>query len=387
MGQASTCKVREGVAMQGSEWIAPRRRRRRRRFSKRTGEEVPPVLQLDTNLQYTAELSSNEAAFTLDPNLQSFDCNPQLGPNRVIDTIASGVELRDLCFESLKEVSGSLDEVNHEIIQAILDCKKGKWKNQQLLELVNDYFHNSPQTLGFCTAFEKCLSKARENQSLILHVALPQFEKEVKNFKAAGNPLTEDFFQEFGTIHKHQVLMFQKLQLRKNTLDKKLEFVKPWRKISNIIFAVTSAAAFTCSVVAASMSASHIVAAVAATTSIPVGSIGKWFNSLLTGYENELQGQMELISSMQVKDLDSIWVPVNCLAIEIQTLTQNANSAHREGEALKILVEDIKKNIEDLIEQADRCSQDIRRARTVVLQRASKHPNSYSNKLVCTDES
>ncbi|XP_042495589.1 UPF0496 protein 1-like isoform X2 [Macadamia integrifolia] len=350
-------------------------------FSMRKGE-APPVLQLDTNLQYTAELSSNEAAFTLDPNLQSFDCNPQLGPNRFIDTIASGVELRALCFESLKEVSGSLDEVNHQIIQAILDCKKSKWKNQQLLEIVNDYFQNSRQTLGFCTALKKCLLKACENQSLILHVALPQFEKQLKNFKAAGNPFTEDFFQEFATVQKHQVSMFKKLQLRKNTIDKKLEYVKSWGKISNIIFAATFAAALTCSVVAASMPASHIVAAVAAATSIPVGSIGTWFNSLLTGYENELQGQMELIISMQactsvaIKDLYTIWVPVNCLAIEIQTLMQNADSAHREGEALKILVKDIKKklevfmkNIEDLIEQTDRCSQGIQWARTVVLER------------------
>ncbi|PWA79055.1 hypothetical protein CTI12_AA105140 [Artemisia annua] len=67
-------------------------------------------------------------------------------------------------------------------------------------------------------------------------------------------------------------------------------------------------AALICFVVAAA-----IVAPPMATTSvIPLGSIGKWINSLLKNYENAIKGQKEIISSMQVgffvaiRDLDTI---------------------------------------------------------------------------------
>ncbi|KAJ4963491.1 hypothetical protein NE237_023430 [Protea cynaroides] len=371
------------------------------KFSKRT-EEAPPVLQLDDNLQYRAGLSSYEAACRLDPDLQSFDCTLQARTSRVLNSLASGVEVRALPFDSLIEVTGSLFETNQEVVKVILDCKKDIWKNQELFELVEDYFENSLQTLDFCTALEKCLMKARDSQ-LILHVALQQFGKEegaddkkylatleeLKNFKAAGNPFTEDFYQNFLTVYKRQVLMLQKLQVRKNKLDKKLKSVKAWRKVSSIIFAATFAAILICSVVAAAMAAPPVVAALAAATSIPVGSMGKWFDSLWTGYENALKGQKEVIGSMQVgtyvaiKDLDSIRVLVDRLEIEFQTLMQNADFALREGEAVKIALEEIEKklgvfmkSIEDLSEQADRCSREIRQARTVVLQRIIKHPSN-----------
>ncbi|KAJ4967415.1 hypothetical protein NE237_019264 [Protea cynaroides] len=370
-------------------------------FSKRTGE-APPVLQLDTNLQYTAELSLYEAECRLDPDLQSFDSILQARTNRVINTLASGVEVRALSFESLKEVTGSLLEMNQEVVKVILDSKEDIWKNQELFKLVEDYFDNSLRTIDFCTALEKCLMKARDSQ-VILHVALQNFEKEdglddkkylatmeeLKNFKAAGNPFTEDFIEDFLTVYKHQLLMLEKLQQRKNKLDKKLRSAKAWRKVSSIIFITAFAAILICSVVAAAMAAPPVAAALAAATSIPIGSMGKWFDSLWQGYENALKGQKEVITSMQagtyvaIKDLDSIRVLVDRLEIEIQTLMENADFALKEGEAVKIGVEEIKKklgvfmrSIEDLSKQASICSRDIVRARTVVLQTIIKLPNN-----------
>ncbi|XP_043709425.1 UPF0496 protein 1-like [Telopea speciosissima] len=370
-------------------------------FSKRTGE-APPVIHLDTNLQYIAELSSYEVECRLDPDLQSFDSILQTRTNRVINTVASGVEVRALSLDSLKEVTGSLLDMDQEVVKVILDCKEDIWKNPELSGLVEDYFENSLQTLDFCTALDKCLKKARDSQ-LILHVALQQFEKEdgleekkylatleeLKNFKAAGSPFMNDFIQDFQTVYKHQVLMLKKLQIRKNKLDRKLTSAKAWRKVSNIIFGATFAAILICSVVAAAMAAPPVAAAMAAATTIPIGAMGRWFDSLWQGYENALRGQKEVIGSMQIgtyvaiKDLDSIRVLVERLEIEILTLMENADFALRQGEAVKIGVEEIKKklegfmkSIEDLSEQADRCSRDVRRARTVVLQKIIKHPNN-----------
>lgn len=364
-------------------------------LSKRPGES-PPV-------EYKAGLSSYEAACRLDPDLQSFDETLQHRTSQVINTLATGVEVRALSLYSLKEVTGCLLEMNEEVVRIILDCKQDIWKNQELFELVEEYFENSLQTLDFCTALEKCLKKARDSQ-LLIHVALQQFEEEdgglekkkyvrtmeeLKNFKAAGDPFTEEFFQILGSVYKHQIVMLDKLQAQKSKLDKKLKSVKAWRKVSNIIFAATFAAVLICSVVAAAMAAPPVAAALAAATSIPLGSMGKWFDSLWKKYEDALRGQKEVISSMQVgtyvaiKDLDNIRVLVDRLEEELKSLLGNADFALKEEEAVKIGIEEIKKklvvfmkSIEDLGENADRCSRDIRRARTVVLQRIIKHPNN-----------
>lgn len=155
-----------------------------------------------------------------------------------------------------------------------------------------------------------------------------------------------------------------------------------------MIFVATFASVLICSVVAAAMAAPPVAAALAAAASIPLGSMGKWIDSLWKNYENALKGQKELIRTMQagsyiaIKDLDNIRVLVDRLEIDIEALMINAEFAIEE-EAVKVAIEEIKKklevfmkNVEDLGMQSDMCSRDIRRARTVVLQRIIKHPIS-----------
>ncbi|KAF6166586.1 hypothetical protein GIB67_005448 [Kingdonia uniflora] len=93
---------------------------------------------------------------------------------------------------------------------------------------------------------------------------------------------------------------------------------------------------------------------------------------------------MQAGTCITIKDLDSIRVLVDQLEVEIESLMRNANFSLGEGKGrVKFGIEEIKKkvgvfmkNIEDLSEHADGCSRDIRRARTVVIQRIIKHPNT-----------
>lgn len=367
-------------------------------FSKKSVEVSP----IQSNLKYTAELSSYEKACKLDPDLQLFDSSLQERTNHAINTLSVGVEVQAVSFDSLKEVTNCLLEMNQEVVKILLDCKKDIWKTQELFELVEEYFENSLQTLDFCTALEHCLTRARDRQ-LIVHMALQQFEdedgvdgskyqktlEELKAFKAAGDPFTDEFFRIFKSVYTQQVLMLEKLHLRKSKLDKKLKSLKTWRKVSCIIFAAAFASVLICSVVAAAVAAPPVASALAAATSIPVGSMGKWFDSLWKNYEVALKGQKEIISSMQagtyiaIKDLDSIRVLVDRLELELESLLNAADFALRGEEAVKFGVEEIKKklgifmqSIEDLGEHADKCSRDIRRARTVVLQRIIRPPNT-----------
>lgn len=356
-----------------------------------------------SRMEYIRELSSYESDCQQDPELQNFDETLQ---QRTIEAISilTGSEMSTISFETLSQITGCLLDNSQLVVKMILDCKKDIWKNPEIKDLVEEYFENSLETLDFCTALDRCLKRARDSQ-LIIQVALKRFEEEdqseeeegkerytrtleeLQHFKAAGNPFTEDFFQAFQSIYRHQVSMLERLKLKKKKLDKKLKSVKAWRRVSSIIFVSAFTAVVICSIVTAVMAAPAVAAALAAAAAIPLGSVGKWVDSLWKGYSDLLKGQRDVLSTMQVgtvvaiSDLDGIRVLVDRLEIHISSLVQNADFALRDEEAVKFGIEEIKKKlgefmkgVEDLGKQVDRCGRDIQRARTVVLQRIIKHP-------------
>lgn len=359
--------------------------------------------KMGTHSVYAADLSSYEAACVKDPNLQSFDESIKEHTNRVISSLATGVEGRSLSFNSLREVTDSLLEMNHEVVKVILDCKRDIWGNKDLFALVNDYFDNSLQTLEFCNSLEKCLRRARENQVMVKSV-ITYFEEEVqngleggtcvktlqelRNFKDAGDPFTEEFYLLFQSVYTQQATMLKKLQIRKRKLDKKLKSLKSWKRVSNAIFLAAFVSVLIFSVVAASIAAPPVVTALAAALVVPLGSVGKWCNSLFKGYEKAIKGQREVVSSMQLgtyislKDLDNIRVLTNKLELQLESLLQNADFALKNEDVIKLAIDEIKKNIETFSEtletlsaNADKCSRQIRKARTVVIQNIIKRPD------------
>ncbi|XP_057465248.1 UPF0496 protein At4g34320-like [Actinidia eriantha] len=354
--------------------------------------ETSTTIIFNDNFELTNELNSYE-----DQDLQSFYSNLQVRTDQVINTVAGQVEVQAPSLDSLREVTQCLLEMNQQVAKVTLKSKTDIWNTEGLFELIEEYFENSLQTLDFCAALDKCLKRARDNQLHIL-IAVQQFEREdgidgnkyektldeLKKFRAAGDPFTGEFMQIFQSVYTRQMLMLDKLQHRENKLDKKYKYYHAWRKISSIIFTATLVAVLICSVVAAAMAAPPVAAALAAATAVPVGSVGRWIDSLLKSYENAIKGQKEVLSSMQVgtkiaiKDLDNIRVRIDRLEIEIESLLHNAEFAIEE-EAVKIGIEEIKKEVvvfmkrvEDLGKQVDTCSRDVCRARTVVLQRMQR---------------
>ncbi|KAL5754735.1 hypothetical protein ACOSP7_022955 [Xanthoceras sorbifolium] len=375
--------------------------------SKKKSVDPPsPPLQGNTDSQYMADLSSYEAACRLDPDLQSFDTTLHERTSRVINTLSTGVEVHSLSFDSLKEVTECLLEMNQEVVKVILECKDDIWNNQDLSGLVTEYFENSVNTLDFCTALENCLKRTRNSQ-LIIQLAVKQFEEEVelqhgvdeksyvktleelKKFKAAGNPFAEEFFTLLQSVNKQQVSMLQRLLSRKRKLDKKMKSMKTWRRVSNVLFVSAFVSVLIFSVVAAAIAAPPVVIALSSALAVPIGSVGKWCNSLWKSYEKAQKGQKELINSMhictsiQIRDMEHIRVLVSKLEIEIESLMNNVDFALREQDVLKLAIDEIKKKlevfmetIEVLGEHAGKCSRDIRQARTVILQRIIKYGNN-----------
>lgn len=388
------------------------------KFSKKTSSDAPPPpppppaaaaaaqpLQINADATFNVDLSSYEEACRRDQTLQSFDATIQARTNRVISSLETGVGLRSLSFDALIEVTNGLQEMNQDVVKFILDCQKDVCKNQELFSLVEIYFDNSLKTLEFCTALENCLKRTRDNQLLMIQLAVNHFEEEVgdgvdggkyvktlqelRKFKAAGDPFTEEFFELFRSVYDQHSAMFFKLQQRKGTLDKKLKSVKTWRRVSNVIFVAAFVSVLILSVVAAAMAAPPVLTALAGALAVPMGPVGKWCNSFWKRCETALKGQREVISTMQVgtyvsmKDLESIQALVSKVEIKVESLIQNADFALREEEVVKLAMDEIKKKLEEfmddiqkLSQHGDKCSQEITRARTVLLQKIMKTPNN-----------
>ncbi|KAI5665829.1 hypothetical protein M9H77_15682 [Catharanthus roseus] len=362
----------------------------------------------DPGVKPEADLSSYEDACRADPQLRSLDATIHQRTSRAMNSIAVNLDIGALSIDSLRDVTEALLDMNQDVVSIILQSKKDIWKNPELSDLVDEYFKNSLQSLDFCAALEACLQRALNSQSRI-NLALTKFEREhtssdgssnlysktleeLRNFKDAGQPFTEEFFSLFHALYKQQLLMLEKLQVKKRKLDRKLGKLKTWRKVTNVIFVAAFVSVLICSVVAAAVTAPPVVTALTAAAAVPLGSMGKWLNSIWTKWERELKGQRDIIFSMQIgsyvviKDLENIRVLVDKLQIEIEALIQNAEFAMREDEAVVIAVNDIKKKvdgftktIQDLSEHADKCSRDINRTRTMILRRIIDHPSRSNN--------
>ncbi|KAE8685996.1 UPF0496 protein [Hibiscus syriacus] len=360
-----------------------------------------------TDFLFESDLSSYEAACRKDSTLQQFDATLHRRTNDVIGTLAARLNVRSLSFDSLKQVIGCLLETNEEAVKIILERQRDIWKNPDLFSLVEEYFDNSKKTLEFCAALENCLKRARNNQ-LIIQFAVRNFDEEaglqvgdgerkfvktleeLGKFKAAEVPFTNEFFILFDSVRRQQELLLHKLLARKRKLDKKLKSLKTWRRVSNVLFVATFVSVVIFSVVAAAIAAPPVVAALAAALA-PIGSVGKWCNWLWKRYENDLKGQKELINEMwsrshfTIHDLENIRVLIRKLEIEMESLLHDAGFALAEEDALKLAINEIKRKleafmttIEELGQQADTCSRNIRMARTVVLKKMMKDSGSSS---------
>ncbi|KAJ0083673.1 hypothetical protein Patl1_30198 [Pistacia atlantica] len=179
---------------------------------------------MNIDSQFSVDLSSYEAACTLDLGLQSFDNIMSNSTSRVISSLSTGVKVCSLSFDSLKEVTGSLLDMNQEVAKVILECKKDIWNNQELFDLVEEYFESSIQIFEEEMGLQDGVNEKRYVKTL----------EELKKFKETGNPSTKEFFTLFQLVYKQQLSMLQKFQRRK--LDKKLKSMKTWRMVSNVLF-------------------------------------------------------------------------------------------------------------------------------------------------------
>lgn len=349
------------------------------------------------------DFSFYEEACLKDADVQKFDKNLKARTNKVMSTLLSGANEQSFSFDSLKEVTTSLLDMDREVMEVILEYKDDVWKNRELFLLVEEFFDNSLATLEFCTAAESSVISAKENQSYLqiaLNLVPPDRdpdEKEIKSilgalefFCQAGNPFGKTFIEKFEAVRERHVSMLIKLRDQKRRLDKKLKNVKVWAKVSSILFGAAVAAVLICSVVAAAIAAPPVAGALAAASSLPLGSMGAWVKSMWKKYENELNAQREVIQRMHIgtvvaiHDLDNIKMLAAHLETELKAIVADITFAneHRDISGLKLAIQDITakrssfvKELDDLQRHIDQVGNRIRQARTIVLQIIAQRTN------------
>ncbi|GKU99098.1 hypothetical protein SLEP1_g11991 [Rubroshorea leprosula] len=348
------------------------------------------------------------------PVLQTFD-HMSHARTKALDALATvvGVQTPAFPFHSVGELIGSHPEIHPDVVNFIINSEEDICNNEELSSLVKEYLENSIQTLEFCSTLENCLRRARKNLQII-QLAVQKFEKEVldggegrkfgktldelNKFIAAKEPFDEEFVERFWSVHRQQVSLLNKLLQKKREVDKNLQSAKTWRKVSNFFFFIVLLSLGIFLLVAAAIKASTGVKSVATSVAIYVASplvipvaksLGKLCNWFLNRSVRKLEWQGLLISMegfnsyITIKDIETILILVNNMETKIEPLLDGANLALREPEAVKLVIDDIKKReeefmetIDDLGKQADRCSQEIKKVRSLIWQKIAAHSQS-----------
>ncbi|KAI4325820.1 hypothetical protein MLD38_031183 [Melastoma candidum] len=362
-------------------------------FSKKKGGE--PSILLPANIDFCDLASFEAASGTVDPGLSAFGQTVQHSTERVFRSLATeGESKAALPFGALAAVARSTLEVDQAMVRVILDSTEDIWKNKDLLDLVKDYFENSRRSFNFYTAVNKCVRRAKEGHSRIL-LAVSYFDEEsqlegssfertlqqLKRFREAGDPFTDEFTALLESIYVQQLKMLKSLEACRNNVDKKLRSSKTWMRITNAIYVAAFISTLIVSVVAVALAAPPVVSAIAAGLAAPIGSLGKWCNTLWKNYRKELRQQKALLTlaagftKIAIEDIQTIKMLVSRLEIEIESLVANADLAEREG-AVALMIGELRKRldvfmelVENLGEHADQGSQYTQTARAIILQR------------------
>lgn len=357
--------------------------------------------QINLNPAYKEHLTSYQRACSEDPTLRSFDSALQERTNRVISKLVSDVEFESLSFDSIREVTQCLFDMNQDVLKVILQDKEDIWKDQDLFSLVVMYLQSVETTRNFCSRLGNCLNGVRQRQEII-QFAGEQFEEEAVNrinekekyekmlgelerFKSASEPFAKGFFYYFDLIHTDQITMLEELHKLERKVAKRLENIKLWRMVSNMVF-VTG---FISVLIFPAVAAPPVVAAIADALAVPVGSSGEWCNSLWTKFEKVVRGQKQIITwsrtdqayYISVREMDNISVLVSKVEVEIESLLKKAEFAVTEEEVVRLAIDEIKKGlnvftetIDELRVRADKYCGNMTRARAVILKRSMEYP-------------
>ncbi|XXG69657.1 hypothetical protein AAC387_Pa06g2466 [Persea americana] len=291
---------------------------------------------------------------------------------------------------SLGDMAGTIQkeaEFIVSVISSIIMSNKGINKNQELYDLVDQFFSHSNSLSSFCIEIESCLNKARDSQ-LNLHAAVQLFKEgrsdealqELEKFKNSENPFT-GLPEKLEKVGQQQVNLAEKLNLYRNKIKKKQVITMMGRIAADVIFLSFILTLFTCQAYVVYSGLLAIALPVLGATS---ATISAWavLDSQFTSYYNKLKRQKDLVRFMMTqrlieeKNFDEIQMAAEDTGNKLRSLKGNAEFA-LEGEVkVKIGFDQIEKkmdnfdkSIEKLGECIENCSDCLKKGREEIKKR------------------
>ncbi|KAL2651327.1 hypothetical protein R1flu_019455 [Riccia fluitans] len=347
------------------------------------GQGTTPVMEDDNELN--------------DPDLKKFDNGMKQRTEKVLGSLENGMKHGGLELSVLEDVTNGLLGMNEDVVNYILECDLDVWANEEMKELVTDYFRNSLEALDFCTVLETCVQQAKYNQVWCIDTALKKMPEdgspsdeacseilaELDRFLEAKNPFSE--FQDlFKAVHERQRKLQEKLAEKRRRYHRKERNLRVMKKITTVILTASCVSLVVCAAVAMAVASPVLAGGATAAASLPFDAMHSWLNKLWAHYEQRIRTERGIVDAahwgtwVAIKDLDTMETEVRRLKSEIEAFSRNIEFAKERGDSLAVQNsirmirkknEQFVKQLDDLSAHVNECINRIIKARGVVLDR------------------
>ncbi|KAG6547386.1 hypothetical protein Mapa_010834 [Marchantia paleacea] len=338
-----------------------------------------------------------------DPDLKSFDDCMKQRTEKVLGSLENGMKQGGLELSALKDVTNGVMGMNEEVVDYIVACDQNVWANEEMKELVSDYFRNSLEALDFCGVLERSVQQARDNQ-IYIEAALSQMPEdgnpsddackqilqELDNFERADNPFSAEFSKLFLEVYDRQRKLQERLTEKRKKYQKKERNLRVMKKITTVILTASCVSLVVCAAVAMAVASPVTASSVSAAASLPFEFMHSWLHRLWAHYEQKIRTERGIVDAahwgtwVAIKDLDTINTEVRRLKNEIEGFNRNIEFARDRGDSLAVQNsirmirkkhEQFVKQLDDLASHVNECIKRVTTARSRVLVKILSQSN------------
>ncbi|XP_010550397.1 PREDICTED: UPF0496 protein At5g66675-like [Tarenaya hassleriana] len=315
---------------------------------------------------------------------------------------------RSLSFDSLRQVTGSMLELNNEVVKIILEVKQEEFKSESFMPLMKAYMDASLRNLDLCSTLERCIKYARDGQFTIhLHlreavedgdqnkILMTRAKEELTKLRTEDNPFPQHVSDMFDATHHRLESLIVESNNQTRGIDRKLKRIETWSKLSTVLFAIGYFSVLVLTGVSLAVNVPSPVEILASALLATIGSMGKWTNYYCKQEEKRIRRVREsLVVSVRtgayvmLRDMDNVKIIVEKWRAEMEILLKKAEAVLREEEEMGEMMrewETFQGMTEELDRNVSKVSEDTRRARTVSLQRILQVNSSEEDKITCLE--
>ncbi|KAF3786221.1 UPF0496 protein [Nymphaea thermarum] len=299
-------------------------------------------------------------------------------------------ESSSLSFDSLEQATTCLLDTNDHAAEEILAYKEDIRSNDQLYDIVKEYFDLSYKTLDFLFDLQRRLNELKGKLAIFSSSFQHPTSRETKvlaleKFRDCEG-FNADLISSLTNVITAHTSFLVKLQGWKDKSEKRINILRRRRKMIYVIFVTVFVCAVVCSILAAAVHVPPLLAAIpaAAATVTSWGPLTSWVENLWKGEESNLQSDVQTAervkrsNSVVIHELRGIKLSVKALMDQKAILESNTEFVLGTADDnfilnnMKSIMETSRRLIErmdKLDEQVTTCCSGIENRRSEILER------------------